>query len=1386
MKSKPLLLFLVLVIAILFLFYVNNKKFKVQEGFNVTPVYSVVKSSGSDNTSTNGSYNSGLCRDNSGNIYSMGNSKVHKTNGKPPVTSVHLDTSSIPFSQTYMTGFAVDSTQTLYIATTYRIFKVVGTSINPYAGSTFTEGFVNNTNPLNAKFKYIVGIVFDNNNNMYVADNGNFCIRQIAANGGAVSIYAGGGTGAFPTPSPGTAGGGFSSARFQNITGMARDSVGDLYVTEYMVSGRTTGPIQIRKIIHSTRQVITIAAGMIFTKTLNAITIDSSNNIYVLSGNNTIYKLTLPPVAGSSYTATTFYSFAVGGASLATPLPRNIVIDSLGDLHVLCQINTNQNTAMYKLSLSCPAGAYLTGITCQLCAKGTWSLAGSTQCTACTPEGKTTPSTGSTAATECTHVSSTHYMNGTTLRLCPANATCAGGFSGTNTPTFTCIAGYKKNAANNGCEQCPIGFYGTNGTCSSACPTNRTTTSLGSTNVSQCVASKGFFVSPANLTSATAVGTTCPANTTTPSTGATSADGCSFVNAGYYMNGTTVTQCPANTSCPSGLKDTTTTFTCSNGYKTNALANACEECGVGFYGTGGTCSECPTNRTTISTRRTSSNDCIAAAGYFISGGTLQSCPTNTTSPSGSTSASQCTASNGYYMSGGIATPCPSNASCPGGTASFSCSNGYMKNAASNACEECGIGFYGTGGTCSGCPTNRTTATTKSTLLSQCIAAIGYYFSGTSTAAGTACPSNTTTSTTGSTTANDCSLVNAGYYMSNGTVTQCPANTSCPGGPRINTTTFTCADGYKKNALANGCEQCGVGFYGTGGTCSACPTNTTTSSTGSSNASQCTIAAAGYFMSGGTLQSCPANTTSPSGSTSASQCTASNGYYMSGGIAMPCPSNASCPGGIASFSCSNGYIKNATSNACEECGLGTWSSAGATSCTSCPLNTTTSLTARTSSNDCTSATAGHYMTATGPVECPAYARCAGGSSSFLCSNGYETNGSACISCGLGFYGTGGSCSNCTTLPATDSTASWTTTLIGQSSCTPLECKPNYKMNALSNNCDPCPQNTGGLNCTSASAGHYMNGSSVFACPSYASCRGGSDSFVCSNGYMKNPENTRCDQCPEGTEGLNCTTISSGFYMSGASVLSCPSNASCSGGSNPFICSNGYTINSSGDGCLQCPTGATGLNCRTALPGNYMSGTTVRPCPSNAYCEGGTSPYTCSNGYYVNSRNGTCDVVTVIVQPGNSQLNSTTERPTIADTTSCTATGCTLLFKDPSTGNMIPRNPCIQQGKIYNFRTKRCISKCCVMSMSNAKNDNQCKNDVNSGPPVKNATLCRTRPHPCCGIQNANNTSCSAYWSRGAYSWSAQNIRECEPRPVSGFTDYGIDSISEKRRKYLIMA
>ena len=85
------------------------------------------------------------------------------------------------------------------------------------------EGF-RNGDAMNAQFRYPVAIVFDKQGNLFVADDGNFCIRKITTDG-IVLTFSGSGTG-------GSADGDHTTAQFNFINDMVTDSQGNLYVAD--------------------------------------------------------------------------------------------------------------------------------------------------------------------------------------------------------------------------------------------------------------------------------------------------------------------------------------------------------------------------------------------------------------------------------------------------------------------------------------------------------------------------------------------------------------------------------------------------------------------------------------------------------------------------------------------------------------------------------------------------------------------------------------------------------------------------------------------------------------------------------------------------------------------------------------------------------------------------------------------------------------------------------------------------------------------------------------------------------------------------------------------------------------------------------------------------
>jgi len=122
-------------------------------------------------------------------------------------------------------GLAFDAQGNLYIDDSFngRIRKIsLAGQVSTFAGKE-TEGFVEGDTSV-AQFRYPDGILFDKQGNMYVADNGNFCIRKITS-AGVVSVFTGART-------KGTADGGPGVAQFSYINDMVMDKDGNFLLSD--------------------------------------------------------------------------------------------------------------------------------------------------------------------------------------------------------------------------------------------------------------------------------------------------------------------------------------------------------------------------------------------------------------------------------------------------------------------------------------------------------------------------------------------------------------------------------------------------------------------------------------------------------------------------------------------------------------------------------------------------------------------------------------------------------------------------------------------------------------------------------------------------------------------------------------------------------------------------------------------------------------------------------------------------------------------------------------------------------------------------------------------------------------------------------------------------
>jgi sugar lactone lactonase YvrE len=221
-------------------------------------------------------------------------------------------------------------------------------TITTLAGLAGSTGSADGTGS-DARFGYSIyafgigptGVAVDSAGNVYVADTGNYTIRKVTP-AGAVTTLAG------QAGSVGSADGTGGNARFFSPWGVAVDSAGNVYVSDYENN-------TIRKVTPA--GAVTTLAGLAGSRgsvdgtgsdarffNPRGVAVDSAGNVYVAeTGNHTIRKITqagvVTTLAGNA-SITDPYGDPIGGYVDGTGtdarfhFPTDVAVDSAGNLYV--------------------------------------------------------------------------------------------------------------------------------------------------------------------------------------------------------------------------------------------------------------------------------------------------------------------------------------------------------------------------------------------------------------------------------------------------------------------------------------------------------------------------------------------------------------------------------------------------------------------------------------------------------------------------------------------------------------------------------------------------------------------------------------------------------------------------------------------------------------------------------------------------------------------------------------------------------------------------------------------------------------------------------------------------------------------------------------------
>jgi sugar lactone lactonase YvrE len=230
-------------------------------------------------------------------------------------------------------GVAPDAMGNLYVADdgNYLIRKISGGMVTTLAGTAGTKGDTGNlfTDPQN--------LALDAAGNIYVADGKGNVIRKVTP-GGAVSTLAGSGT-------SGSIDATGALAEFNDPTGIAVDSAGNVYVADY-------GNNLIRKITPAA--VVTTIAGRLQPGSADGplglgqmngpsgVGVDSSGNVYVADSSNATVRM----VTAAGYLSTIAGLAAVQGGTDGLPDsarfngPGDVTVDSADVVYVADSLNS--------------------------------------------------------------------------------------------------------------------------------------------------------------------------------------------------------------------------------------------------------------------------------------------------------------------------------------------------------------------------------------------------------------------------------------------------------------------------------------------------------------------------------------------------------------------------------------------------------------------------------------------------------------------------------------------------------------------------------------------------------------------------------------------------------------------------------------------------------------------------------------------------------------------------------------------------------------------------------------------------------------------------------------------------------------------------------------